>query len=178
MGLLAVLKFLLPFLKEMFLGKNSFRYALRKNRVRVFVIILILCSFVTNWFVVPKVFTTSTEYVRLEKDYKKLTSELKQYQADKDFVEKNKAELINNRVAIEQKQERIYELQDKLANCENAPKTITHPKEHQEATDSPKVEATENNKSSHSSNNTRPIKKQPDSKHNISDIRDRLNLEN
>jgi hypothetical protein len=63
---------LFPFVKEMILGEKTIREAIRTNKMRVFLIGLILLSFFLNLVVIPKLVKISADYVMLDRRYKDL----------------------------------------------------------------------------------------------------------
>lgn len=69
------IKYLWPFLKELVLGDKTVREAIRTNKMRVFVLLLIVCSFLVNFNAVPRLWEISASYVKLEKKYDKLLQE-------------------------------------------------------------------------------------------------------
>ena len=66
------LRLLWPFLKEMVLGDKTLSEALKTNKMRVLLLFLIVGSFAMNFFVVPRVYEISSQYVELEREHKKL----------------------------------------------------------------------------------------------------------
>lgn len=68
----SVLKWLWPFLKEMVLGDKTVGQALRTNKARVLLLILILGSLGMNMLMTPRLVTISAQYIELQKTHKKL----------------------------------------------------------------------------------------------------------
>jgi outer membrane biosynthesis protein TonB len=68
---------LFPFIKEMILGEKSIKEALKTNKMRVFLIGLILLSFFLNMFTLPKLVKISADYVILDRKYKELEDKYK-----------------------------------------------------------------------------------------------------
>lgn len=66
------LKFIWPFLKEMVLGDKTVGQALRTNKARLLLLILILGSFGMNIIMTPRLVTISAQYIELDKTHKKL----------------------------------------------------------------------------------------------------------
>lgn len=75
MGSYKLISLLFPFVKEMVLGEKTLREALKTNKMRVFLIFLIMFSFFCNIFFIPKLIRVSTDWVILEKKYKELQHE-------------------------------------------------------------------------------------------------------
>jgi len=69
---LKVLRFLWPFVREMVLGEKTLPEAVKTNKGRVFIIGLIFVSFVTNLYIVPKVWSISSDYIDLKKTHEAL----------------------------------------------------------------------------------------------------------
>jgi hypothetical protein len=70
-----LISLLFPFIKEMVLGEKSLREALKTNKMRVFLVFLIMFSFFCNVFFTPKLIRVSADLVILEKKYKELQAE-------------------------------------------------------------------------------------------------------
>ncbi len=68
--LMNILRLIWPFVKEMIIGKNSLRYAIRRNKVKVFFFFTVILSFILNWIVIPKLFYLSASHVEIEKKLK------------------------------------------------------------------------------------------------------------
>ena len=100
MILLKVLKMLWPFIKEMIIGKNSLRYAVRKNRIRVIFFFLVIFSFVINWIAIPKLVIISANYIKLEQELKTTKNKLEDYRDDRIMVENTKNELFQLRARV------------------------------------------------------------------------------
>ena len=64
-----VLRFLWPFIREMVLGEKTLKQAVKTNKGRVFIIGVIFASFVTNFYIIPKVWSISSDYLELKKNY-------------------------------------------------------------------------------------------------------------
>ncbi len=64
-----VLRFLWPFIREMVLGEKTLKQAVKTNKGRVFIIGVIFASFVTNFYIIPKVWSISSDYIELKKNY-------------------------------------------------------------------------------------------------------------
>lgn len=86
-----ILKFLWPFIKEMIIGKNSFRYALRKNRVKVFFFALVILSFFLNLVLVPRLISISASHVELSRHTTQLQSDLESVEKDRQLFTDNNA---------------------------------------------------------------------------------------
>lgn len=67
-----LIAFLFPFVKEMILGEKTIREAIRTNKMRVFLIGLILLSFFLNIVFIPKLVKISADYVILDRKYKEM----------------------------------------------------------------------------------------------------------
>jgi|SRR6185312_1317547 len=67
-----LIAFLFPFIKEMILGEKTVQEAIRTNKVRVFLIGLILLSFFLNIVFIPKLVKISADYVILDRKYKEM----------------------------------------------------------------------------------------------------------
>lgn len=95
----SLLRLLWPFLKEMFLGDKTVMQAIRTNKMRVFLLFMVLGSFAMNLFVLPRTYEISAQYVELERAHKKLkaeggdisklTAELDQLKKEKDGLTKD-----------------------------------------------------------------------------------------
>lgn len=72
MSAFKLITFLFPFVKEMLLGEKTIREALKTNKMRVFLIGLILLSFFLNMTVIPRMIRISADYVLLDRKYKDL----------------------------------------------------------------------------------------------------------
>lgn len=77
MSAFKLLTFLFPFIKEMILGEKTIKEALKTNKMRVFLIGLILLSFFLNMFTIPKLVRISADYVILDRKYKELEDKYK-----------------------------------------------------------------------------------------------------
>jgi hypothetical protein len=66
MSVFKFLSFLFPFIKEMVLGDKTVKEALKTNKTRVLVLVLILASFAMNFWLVPKIIRISAYAVSLE----------------------------------------------------------------------------------------------------------------
>lgn len=71
---LKVLRFLWPFVREMVLGEKTLPEAVKTNKGRVFIIGLIFASFVTNLYIIPKVWSISSDYIELKKTHDALVA--------------------------------------------------------------------------------------------------------
>lgn len=112
MMLLNIIKLIWPFVKEMIIGKNSLRYAIRKNRIRVAFFFCVILSFVINWVTVPKLFIISANHVKLEQELKATRETMAGYVEDKALVDQAKEELILLRAKVkelEDKKHRVVE---------------------------------------------------------------------
>ena len=96
------LKMSWPFFKEMIIGRNSFSYALRKNRVRVAFFFAVLLSFCINWVAIPRLFTLSSDYIKLEKELKATKETMASYKDDKEAVDQAKDELTVLRAKVKE----------------------------------------------------------------------------
>jgi len=115
--LLSILKWLWPFVKEMFLGKNSLRYALRKNRIRVFTALLVMASFVTNYYTLPKMVKYSDEQLTHEKELKKARADIETYKRAMLVVDSEKANLAK-------RDEEIKDLKEELETLKTDKETL------------------------------------------------------
>lgn len=77
MSAFKLITFLFPFIKEMILGEKTIKEALKTNKMRVFLIGLILLSFFLNMFTIPKLVKISADYVILDRKYKELDERFK-----------------------------------------------------------------------------------------------------
>lgn len=100
--LLSLLKLAWPFIKEMILGRNSLRYALRKNRVRLAFFLAVILSFVLNWVTIPRLFTISNNYIVMEREFKATRETLETYKDDKDAIDQTKAEVLALRAKVKE----------------------------------------------------------------------------
>ena len=152
MMLLNVIKLLWPFIKEMIIGKNSLRYAIRKNRIRVAFFFAVILSFVVTWVTVPKLFMISANYIKIEQELKATRETMAGYAEDKAIVDQAKEELLMLRakvIELEKKKQPVVE--------QPKPKTVSPNK------------ITEPN----------PVNNSVSSQHKIDQVRKRLNsLEN
>lgn len=71
--MLNFLKFLWPLIKELVLGEKSFKDALRTNKMRASLIILIFVSIITNFFAIPRIVSITRDHLELVKKYEALT---------------------------------------------------------------------------------------------------------
>lgn len=102
MVMLNVIKLTWPFFKEMIIGRNSLRYAMRKNRVKVLFFFVVMLSFVVNWITVPRLFMISSDYIKLEKEFKATKETMATYKDDVELVEQAKDELIVLRAKVKE----------------------------------------------------------------------------
>lgn len=72
MSAFKLISFLFPFIKEMVLGEKTVRDALKTNKMKVVVLVIIMLSFILNVYFLPKLIRISADYVRLERKYKAL----------------------------------------------------------------------------------------------------------
>jgi hypothetical protein len=72
MSAFKLVAFIFPFIREMILGEKSLREAVKTNKMRVFVIFLIMLSIFMNFFFLPKLVRVSADYVMLEHQYQTL----------------------------------------------------------------------------------------------------------
>lgn len=77
MSAFKLITFIFPFIKEMILGEKTIKEALKTNKMRVFLIGLILLSFFLNMFTIPKLVRISADYVILDRKYKELEDKFK-----------------------------------------------------------------------------------------------------
>jgi uncharacterized membrane protein len=70
-----------PFLKELFLGKKTLREALKTNKGRVFLIMMIIGSVVMNVWLIPNIVRISADYVDLKHKYDALKTQDEQPKA-------------------------------------------------------------------------------------------------
>lgn len=77
MSAFKLITFIFPFIKEMILGEKTIKEALKTNKMRVFLIGLILLSFFLNMFTIPKLVKISADYVILDRKYKELDERFK-----------------------------------------------------------------------------------------------------
>lgn len=144
-----LLKILIPFVKEMIIGKNSFRYALRKNRIRVLFFISVILSYGLNWFFIPKTFIISAAHIEQTKLLASCNSSILKYTDDV-------------RVILDQ---------DVILKKENAAlkETCNKPVESIQKKDEVKVVKTIENKTA------KEKKHKTDKQYNIEDIHTKLN---
>ncbi len=64
-----VLPYVWPFIRAMFLGKKSWREAIRDNKKKVFFMFICLFSFCLNFVLIPRASHIALEYIALEKKY-------------------------------------------------------------------------------------------------------------
>lgn len=102
MMLFNIVKLTWPFFKEMIIGKNSLRYAIRKNRVRVAFFFAVMLSFIVNWVVVPRLFMISSDYIKLEQELKATKETMAGYKDDKEMVDQSKIELLALRARVKE----------------------------------------------------------------------------
>ncbi len=102
---LHVIKIAVPFIKDMILGKNSFSYSVKKNKVRTLFFLSVLLSYGLNWIFVPKTFQISIDHVKLEKQVKTLEDQLTELNTVKDTLERDKQECFNKMVTCNIKPE-------------------------------------------------------------------------
>lgn len=69
---IGIIKFTIPFIKEMIIGKNSWRYAIRRNKIKIIFFLLVILSFILNWVTIPRIVILSTDYLQLQKENKVL----------------------------------------------------------------------------------------------------------
>lgn len=67
-----LLLYIFPFIKEMMLGKTPIKEAVMSHKRRLFLLVMIVLSFALNIFTVPRLFQLSTEFVSLNREYKKV----------------------------------------------------------------------------------------------------------
>lgn len=78
-----IFKLLLPFLKEMILGKSSFSYALRRNKLRLLFFFLVIGSFAANYFLVQRLVVISKNHVALTRQLKENEQLVQAAESDK-----------------------------------------------------------------------------------------------
>lgn len=61
------IKLIGPFAKDMIIGRNSLRYALQRNKVKVFFFMMVIASFSSNLIVIPRLWSISKSHVELSK---------------------------------------------------------------------------------------------------------------
>ncbi len=96
-----------PFFKEMIIGKNSLRYAIRKNRIRVAFFGCVMISFIINWYAVPRLFYITNKYIHLEKELKATRETIESYKYDKNSIDTTNKE-------IEALKAKVKEYEDKV----------------------------------------------------------------
>ncbi len=106
MLIINVIKQTWPFFKEMIIGKNSLRYAIRKNRVRVAFFFAVMLSFIVNWIAVPRLFMISSDYIRMEQELRATKETTAGYKEDMDSVSKSKEELLRLRGRVKELEEK------------------------------------------------------------------------
>lgn len=68
MILFRIITFLLPFLKEVILGKNvTILQAAKEKKIRLFVLAIVLLSITINIYILPNHYKTAEEYIRVKK---------------------------------------------------------------------------------------------------------------
>lgn len=119
------LRLLWPFLKEMFLGDKTVGQALKTNKMRVLLLFLVLGSFAMNFFVLPRTYEISAQYVELERAHKKLKAEagdITALAAERDQVKKDlssaQSTLDEVRTQLGKSKQREKLLSDQLSSCQ------------------------------------------------------------
>lgn len=102
MLMLKVLKFTWPFFKEMIIGRNSLRYAMKKNRVKVFFFFAVILSFVVNWMVVPRLFTLSSSYLKIKHELVEVKGTLDNYKDEIEMIDQTRTEMDQLRARIKE----------------------------------------------------------------------------
>lgn len=77
MWIFKILTFLWPFIKELVLGEKTVRQAIRSNRWKLVLTIVICISFVVNLLAVPRLVVMANDYVKLNKKYELQTTVIK-----------------------------------------------------------------------------------------------------
>jgi hypothetical protein len=67
-----LLPYIWPFLKDMILGRKTFLEALRDNKKKALLVIVIIFSFGLNFFLVPRTTRMAMDYIALDKKYKEI----------------------------------------------------------------------------------------------------------
>jgi hypothetical protein len=73
MGVLKLVSLLFPFVRDMVLGESSLTYALKTNKRRVLLLILLMFCFGWTVYSIPRLVEMATEQVRLEHKVQDLT---------------------------------------------------------------------------------------------------------
>jgi uncharacterized protein YueI len=77
MWIFKILTFLWPFIKELVLGEKTVRQAIKSNRWKLVLTIVICISFVVNLLAVPRLVVMANDYVKLNKKYELQTTVIK-----------------------------------------------------------------------------------------------------
>lgn len=64
-----IFPYLMPFLKEMILGKKTWKEGFRDNKKKTIFAVLVMCSFALNFALVPKLAMLATRYIALNREY-------------------------------------------------------------------------------------------------------------
>jgi len=66
----SVFKLLFILIREMILGKLTFKQAFRENKIRLFFFLLVIISFYANYVTLPKIYAITEQKVIMERSYK------------------------------------------------------------------------------------------------------------
>lgn len=69
-------KIIFAFLREIILGKTTFRQALRDHKLRVAFMIIVMISFYLNYLAIPKLYNFTAQRNRAEEGYKEEIAKL------------------------------------------------------------------------------------------------------
>lgn len=75
MSFFKLLPFIWPFVKELILGKKTVAEAFKDNKKKVLLIGVIMGSFATNIFVIPKLISMASAHVILQREHEKLQTQ-------------------------------------------------------------------------------------------------------
>lgn len=67
---MSILKLIFILIREMILGKLTFKQAFRENKVRLFFFFLVIVSFYLNYLTLPKIYKVTEQKVIMERSYK------------------------------------------------------------------------------------------------------------
>ena len=70
-----LLPYIWPFLKDMILGRKTMLEALRDNKKKVLLVVIVIFSLGLNFFMVPRTTRMAIDYLALDKKYKELQTQ-------------------------------------------------------------------------------------------------------
>lgn len=112
----AILRFLWPFLKEMFLGDKTLTQALRTNKLRLFLLFAIIGSIGMNIWLTPRLFDISTQFIQLKVDHKKLEDDSKEFLGLKALNDQLKQNALDDDKTIDEQQATITSKDTRLTD--------------------------------------------------------------